>query len=532
MDFEMAAKVLVSDKLSEAGIEVMRSGGLAVDNKPGISPEELLAIIPEYDALVVRSRTKVKPEVFAAATNLKLVGRAGVGVDNIDRDAAIRHGVIVMNTPGISSTTVAEHAFGMMLAMARHLAVATSTMKSGLWEKKRLQGRQLSGMTLGVVGIGNIGSILVNRAISFGMNVVAYDPFVTPEAASDLGAELVELDALWGRADIISLHIPHTDQTHHIVNRETLAQMKQGSYLVNCARGGVVDEVALAEALETGHLAGAAMDVFEQEPPGSENPLLQLESFVCAPHLGASTLEAQDGVAIALAEQMIAYFDTGAIRNAVNVASVSTELLEQLGPWLLLGRRIGSLAGQLASPNLTEATVTFAGDIPKEGWTSLTSEVLTGILGHFLADPVNTVNAEAFAKQRGLTTQQVDGDGSSDFPSTIGVKLVGSDGEIQVFGTVLGKGELRIVGIDEFKLDAVPSGHLLVIRNDDVPGIVGSLGTILGEAGINIGSIHLSRIETRGEACSIIKLDAPAPADLLSRLRAAPHITNVAPVKL
>ena len=528
----MAAKVLVSDKLSEAGIEVMRRGGLSVDNKAGIPPEELLKVIPEYDALVVRSRTKVRPEVFAAATNLKLVGRAGVGVDNIDRDAAIQHGVIVMNTPGISSTTVAEHAFAMMLAMARHIPVATSTLKAGLWEKKRLQGRQLSGKTLGVIGIGNIGSILAKNAIGFGMDVIAYDPFVTAEAAEDLGAKLVELDALWGTADVISLHSPHTDQTHHLVNRESLAKMKPGSYLVNCARGGVVDEPALAEALESGHLAGAAMDVFETEPPGTDNPLLQFENFVCAPHLGASTREAQDGVAIALAEQMIAYFNTGAIRNAVNVASVSSELLDHLGPWLRLGRRIGSLAGQLASPNLTDATVKFSGDIPEAGWSPLTSEVLTGILGHFLADPVNTVNAEAFAKQRGLKTEQVAGNGSSDFPSTIGVKLVGSDGQIEVFGTVLGKDELRIVGIDTFKLDAVPSGHLLVIRNDDVPGIIGSLGTILGEAGINIGSIHLSRIAERGQACSIIKIDAPVPADVLSNLRAAPSITNVAPVNL
>ena len=528
----MTAKVLVSDKLSEAGIEVMRRGGLSVDNKAGISPEELLAIIPEYDALVVRSRTRVTPDVFAAATNLKLVGRAGVGVDNIDRDAAIQHGVIVMITPGISSTTVAEHAFAMMLAMARHIPVATATLKAGSWEKKRLQGRQLSGMTLGVIGIGNIGGILVKNAIGFGMDVVAYDPFVTAESATELGAKLVELDDLWGEADVISLHIPHTDQTHHIVNRETLAKMKPGSYLVNCARGGVVDEPALAEALESGHLAGAAMDVFETEPPGAENPLLQFENFVCAPHLGASTKEAQDGVAIALAEQMIAYFDTGAIRNAVNVASVSSELLGRLGPWLKLGRRIGSLAGQLASPNLTEATVEFSGDLPNEGWSPLTSEVLTGILGHFLADPVNTVNAEAFAKQRGLNTNQVETEGTSDFPSTIGVNLVGSDGQIKVYGTVLGKTELRIVGVDEFKLDAVPSGHLLVIRNDDVPGIIGSLGTILGEAGINIGSIHLSRIASRGEACSIIKIDAPAPADVLSNLRAAPNIRSVSPVNL
>jgi len=528
----MAARILVSDDLSEAGIEILRRGGLEVDVKPGLPAEELRSIIGGYDGLAVRSATKVDAKLLAAASKLQVVGRAGVGIDNVDLPAATKKGVVVMNTPGGSSVTVAEQTFAMMLAMLRHIPAATASVKRGQWEKKRFQGREAAGKTLGVIGIGNIGALVVQRAKAFGMRAIAYDPFISPEAAAKLGTTLVPLDELFAVSDVISLHVPLTAQTHHLVNEKTLARMKRGSYLVNAARGGVVDEVALARSLESGHLAGAALDVFEEEPPRPDHPLFALDNFVCAPHLGASTREAQEIVAVQLAEQLVAFFQEGVIQNAANVPAVSKELLSRLGPWLSLASRLGALVGQLSSGSASKITIEFSGEISDKGTKPLTGEVLKGMLPFFTQDPVNVVNAPGLAKERGLSITEMKIAESPDYASTIGVKLEGDQGAVEAVGAVLGKHDLRIVQIDEFKLDAVPEGNLLLIRNEDVPRIVGQVGMILGDAGVNIGRIHLSRSAQSGQALSMINIDSPASPQTLETLRQVPHVLGVTPIRL
>ncbi len=528
----MAAKVLVSDDLSKEGIEILRQGGLEVDVELGLTPDALRSIIGRYDGLAVRSATKVTAELLAAAESLQVVGRAGVGIDNVDLAAATKRGVVVMNTPGGSAITVAEQTFAMILSMLRHVPAATASVKAGKWEKKRFQGREASGKTLGVIGIGNIGAIVVQRARAFGMKVVAYDPFSSAEAATKLGATLVPLDDLWSRSDVISLHVPLTEQTRHLVNARTIAEMKPGSYLVNASRGGVADEHALADALRSGQLAGVALDVFEQEPPPPDHPLFALENFVCAPHLGASTQEAQEIVAVELARQMVSFLNDGVVKNAINVPAVSKELLARLGPWLHLASRVGAVAGQLAPDNATQVTMEFSGEITEHSSKPLTNEVLKGMLPFFTQDPVNVVNAQELARERGLSIAEVKLAESADYASTIGVKLEGASGSIEVVGSVFGKHDQRIVRVDRFKIDAVPEGNLLVLRNEDVPKIVGKVGSILGDAGVNIGRIHLSRSSESGQAFSMINIDSPAPPAVLAALRAVPHVISVTPIHL
>lgn len=528
----MATKVLVSDELSPTGIEILRKGGLEVDVRVGLPKEELLRIIPDYDALLVRSATKVDREVLEAGTKLRLVGRAGVGVDNVDVHEATRRGIVVMNTPGASAVTVAEQTFAMILAMLRHIPSATASVKAGKWEKKRFQGREARGKTLGIVGIGNIGAIVAQRAQAFGMKVIGHDPFISNEAALKLGVELVPLEELWSRSDVVSLHVPLTEQTRHLINAQTLAKMKRGSYLVNAARGGVVDEMALAEALRSGHLAGAALDVFETEPPPPDHPLFALENFVAAPHLGASTQEAQQVVGEILAEQVVDYFTRGEVRNAVNVPSVSAEVLEVLGPWLDLAEKVGALAGQLCEERASKVTIEIAGELSNHPVRPLTAQVLKGMLRYFTQDPINEINAPELAKERGLEIVEVKKAESPDYASTIGVRLEGRDSSLLVVGSLLGKHDPRIVRVDDFVLDAVPSGNLLVLRNEDVPRIVGMVGMVLGDAGINIARIHLSRVAPRGQAFSMINVDSEVPPEVLKKLRSIPHVLRVTPIKL
>lgn len=528
----MATKVLVSDELSPTGLEILRKGGLTVDVKTGLPKEELIRILPEYQALVVRSATKVDREVLEAGRALKVVGRAGVGVDNVDVAEATRRGIVVMNTPGGSAVTVAEQTVAMILSMLRHIPAATASVKAGKWEKKRFQGREAAGKTLGVIGIGNIGAIVVERAQAFGMKVIGHDPFISRDAASKLGVELVSLDELWSRSDVISLHVPLSEQTRHLVNARTLAKMKPGSYLVNAARGGVVDEMALAEALRSGHLAGAALDVFEKEPPPPDHPLFELENFVAAPHLGASTQEAQQTVADLLAEQVVAFFKEGEIRNAVNVPSVPREVLETLGPWLDLAEKIGALAGQLYTERASRVTVEITGELSEQPSRPLTAQILKGMLRFFTQDPINEINAPALAKERGLAISEVKKGESPDYASTIGVRLEGKTSSFTVVGSLLGKHDPRIVRVDDFVLDAVPSGNLLVLRNEDVPKIVGTVGMVLGDAGINIARIHLSRVSPKGQAFSMINVDSEVPPEVLEKLRAIPHVLRVTPIRL
>jgi D-3-phosphoglycerate dehydrogenase/(S)-sulfolactate dehydrogenase len=528
----MPQRVLVSDDLSPEAVRVLREAGLEVDVKTGLEPAALEAIIGEYDALAVRSATKVTARLLDKAARLKVVGRAGIGVDNVDLDAATRHGVVVMNTPGGSSVTVAELALAMILSLSRHLAAATASVKAGKWEKKRFQGHELAGKTLGVVGIGNIGSALVERALALKMRVVAYDPFITAEAAAKLGATLVDLDALWREADVVSLHIPLTDQTRNLVNATALAKMRKGAILVNCARGGIVDEAALAEALASGHLGGAALDVFDKEPPAPDHPLLRAENFVCTPHIGASTEEAQSAVAIAIAEQLALYLGQGLVKNAVNVPSIPREVLELLGPYLPLVEKLGSLAAQLAPARPAEVFVEVAGEIGSVPTRPLTARSLVGLLRHFLETPVNEVSAPAVARERGLAVREVRSAESHDYASLVTVRVRGQGGETSVSGTVYGKRDARVVAVDGFRLEAVPEGHAILFLNDDAPGVVGNLGSALGAAGVNIARISLSRLDDRSSAFSFVNVDSAPTPELLERLRRLPHVRAVRAIHL
>src|SRR5512137_238544 len=528
----MPARVLVADDLSAEGVEILRRAGLDVDVRVGLKPAELEACIGDYDAVVVRSATKITASVLERATHLRVVGRAGVGVDNVDLEAATRRGVVVMNTPGGSSVTVAELAVAMMLALSRHLVPATISTKAGKWEKKRFQGRELAGKTLGVVGIGNIGSVVVERALGLKMNVIAYDPFIAAEAAQRLGVELVSLDDVWARADVISLHVPLTDQTRNLVGAEALRKMRKGALLVNCARGGLVDEAALAEALASGHLGGAAMDVFEKEPVPADNPLLRLDNFVCTPHIGASTEEAQAAVAVAIAEQLAAFLTQGEVKNAVNVPSMSREALERFGPYLELAGKLGSLAAQIAPSGVREVRVSCAGDVAEAPPRPLTAAVLKGLLSHVEARPVNEVSAPGIARERGITVREEQAAGPQDYASLVTVSVAGPGAEAVVAGTVFGRGDPRIVRVNQFRLDAVPAGNIILCVNDDSPGVVGHIGTALGAAGVNIARISLSRDAAGAAAVSILNVDSEPSNPVLETLRAIPHVREVRRIRL
>lgn len=529
----MSKRVLVSDDLSAEAVRILEGAGLAVDVKVGLKPDELERIIGDYDALAVRSATKVTAKLLEKAERLKVIGRAGVGVDNVDLDAATRRGIVVMNTPGGSSTTVAELALAMILALSRHLAVATASVKAGKWEKKKFQGHELAGKTLGVVGIGNIGSVLVDRARALKMRVVAYDPFISPEAAAKLGATLVDLDGVWREADVISIHVPLTEKTKNLVNAQSLAKMKKGALLVNCARGGIVDERALADALASGHLGGAALDVFEKEPPAADHPLFKLDHVVVTPHIGASTEEAQAAVAVAIAEQLAAYLNAGEVKNAVNVPGLPREQLEQLGPFLPLAEQLGALAAQLALDGTNEVTVEIAGELGAVPLRPIAARALVGILRPFLDTPVNEVSAPAIAKERGIAVREVRAAEAHDYASLLTVRVRGKGGgEVVVAGTVYGKHEARIVRVDGFRLEAVPEGPIVLCENDDAPGVVGNLGTALGAAGVNIARISLSRLDDRSSAFAFLNVDSLPEPDVLERLRRLPHVRSVRAITL
>ncbi len=525
-------KVLVADDLSAEGVALLRQGkGLSVDVKVGLKPAELKAIIGEYDAIAVRSATKVTAEIIEAGKNLKVIGRAGVGVDNVDLEAANKRGVVVMNTPGGNTITVAELTVAMMMALSRHIPQATASIKAGKWEKKKFQGREMFNKTLGVIGIGNIGSVVVDRCLGMKMKVIAYDPFIAPEAAKAMGCELVTLDEVYSRADYISVHVPLTEQTRNLVGAAALAKMKKGAFLINCARGGIVDEEALQQALASGHLGGAALDVFATEPVNPEHPLLKQENLICTPHLGASTEEAQQNVALALADQMVDFLCNGTIRNAVNVPSVSREVLEKLGPWLSLAHRLGALAGQLKPEAVTSVEVIVTGEIKEQPLKPITLQVLKGLLSQVWGESVNEVSAPVLAKERGIQViEQRRGD-HENFSSTLAVKVKGKN-EVLVEGTVFGRRDPRITRVNQFEIEAVPSGTLIAILNRDVPGVVGRIGTLLGEEKVNIGQIHLARDAQRGEAFSLINVDSEVPARALEGLRAIPGVVTVQQLRL
>jgi D-3-phosphoglycerate dehydrogenase len=521
----MAHRVLLTDALGPEGLARLREQPeLEIEARPGLSPAELQTAVHGFHALIIRSATKVTADVIAHADALRVIGRAGIGVDNVDVDAATKKGIVVMNTPGGSNVTTAEHAITLLLALARSVPQAAAAVRAGRWERERWLGAEVCNKVLGVVGLGNIGTIVAERALGLRMRVIAYDPFVTAEAAARLRVELVSLDELYSRADFISLHTPLTPETRGLIGKSALARMKPGVRLVNCARGGIIDEAALADAIRTGHVAGAALDVFEKEPPPKDHPLLQLEQVICTPHLGASTGEAQVNVAVAIAQQVADFLCRGVIQNAVNVPSLSPEVLRVLRPYLLLAEKLGALQAQLLTEPAVELTVQASGEVAERELRSLAAAVLRGLLGHLLESTVNYVNAPAIARERGIKVIEARAPETSDYLNAIAVQVRTAGRTNVVEGAVFGADTVRITKIDGFRMEAVPEGHILMLHNRDVPGVVGRVGTLLGEQGINIAGIELGRERVGGMALSLIHVDDPVSREVLEKLRTLPQI--------
>jgi len=524
-------RVLISDKLSPAAIAIFERRGIAVDFKPGLKPAELREIIGAYDGLAVRSATKVTREVLDAAPRLRVVGRAGIGVDNVDVTSATARGVVVMNTPHGNAITTAEHAIAMMFALARQIPEASASTKAGRWEKNRFMGTELSAKVLGLIGCGNIGAIVANRAIGLHMKVVAYDPFLSEKRALELGVERLELDALLARADIVSLHAPLTPQTQNILDRSRIFAMKRGARVINCARGGLLDEAALADALREGHLAGAALDVFETEP-ATDSPLFALENVVCTPHLGAATAEAQENVALQVAEQMADFLLTGAVSNAINMPSVSAEEAPRLKPYMDLARQLGALAGQLTASQGDEVLairLAYEGAAADLNHRPLTAAALAGVLGPMMG-AVNMVNAPALAKERGIEVAETVLERSGDYATLLTVTVATAAWTRSVAGTLVGTGKPRLVEVKGIAVEAEFAPHMLYVTNKDRPGFIGHFGTVLADAGINIATFHLGRDAPGGDAICLVGLDGPLPAEVLARVRALPLVTRAVPL--
>jgi D-3-phosphoglycerate dehydrogenase / 2-oxoglutarate reductase len=527
-------RVLLSDKLAQEGIDVLkRFPQLQVDIKTGLKPAELAAIIGPYHALVIRSATKVTKEVIDGAQSLKVIGRAGVGVDNVDIPAATRRGIVVMNSPLGNSVTTAEHALSMMMALARHIPAANAALHAGKWERSKFTGSEVCNKTLGVIGLGNIGRIVADRALGLKMKVIGFDPILTEEAAARLGIELVGLEQLFARADFITVHTPLTDDTRGLINAAAIAKMKKGVRIINCARGGIVDEKALADAIAAGKVAGAALDVFVEEPPPRDHPLLQLDGVIATPHLGAATDEAQVQVAVDIANQIADFLLEGTARHAVNIPAVSPQELEVLGPHLTLGEKLGRLAAQLiAGAAPVAVTVAFGGDAANLKAEPIIAAILKGLMSGFLDDELNLVNAPYIARERGLGVTEMRSREVTDYVDTLSVTVETSAGSHEVCGAVLGNHALRLTRIDGYRVEAVPEGYFLMLHNRDVPGVVGAVGTILGESGINIGGLELGRDRVGGTALSLVEIDSPAPAAVLERLKTLPAITSASLLKL
>ncbi len=526
-------KILISDSMSNKAVEILKATpGITVDVITGLKPEELKAKIKDYHGLVVRSATKATAEIIEAAENLKVIGRAGTGVDNIDMTAATKKGIVVMNTPGGNTVTTAEHAVAMMMALSRKIPQATASMKRGEWEKKKFEGTEVTGKTLGILGVGNIGSVVASRAQGLKMNVIAYDPFISPEAADKLGISLVSMDELFKKSDFISIHVPLTNETKNLVNAGAFQKMKKGVKIINCARGGIVNEGDLAEAIKSKIVSGAAFDVFEKEPPAADNPLLHLEEVILTPHLGASTLEAQENVAIAIAEQIADYLTTGSIRNAVNVPSIPAELLVSLGAYISLGEKLGSFQGQILKGGVEEITVEYSGEVVNYDVAPITIACIKGLLDKVLDTYVNFVNAPYIAKERGIKVVEVKSSRPTDFASSITIKVGTKGAESIVEGALFGKKEPRIVRIDKFFLDAVPEGYLLLLQNEDKPGVIGNVGTLLAANNVNIARLHLGRQTIGGEAVSVWSVDTPLSKGLIEKILKLPHMTSAHVVEL
>ena len=527
----MAPRVLISDKLSDAAVQIFKDRGIDVDFQPdlGKDKDKLAEVIGQYDGLAIRSATKVTEKILEKATNLKVIGRAGIGTDNIDKDAASKKGVIVMNTPFGNMITTAEHAIAMMFAVARQIPEASASTHAGKWEKSKFMGVELTGKTLGVIGAGNIGGIVCDRARGLKMKVVAYDPFLGEEKAKKMGVEKVEeLDDLLTRADFITLHVPLTDTTRNILSRENLAKTKKGVRIINCARGGLVDEEALADMLKSGHVAGAAFDVFSVEP-ATENPLFNLPNVVCTPHLGAATTEAQENVALQVAEQMANYLLTGAVENALNMPSVTAEEAKVMGPWVKLAGHLGAFIGQMTDEPIKAINILYDGVVSEMNLAALNCGVIAGIMKKANPD-VNMVSAPVVAKERGIKISTTNQDKSGAFDGYIKVTVVTDKRERSIAGTCFSDGKPRFIQIKGINIDAEVGANMLYTTNEDVPGIIGLLGNTMGKNGVNIANFTLGRSTVGGEAIALLYVDEPISADVLKTLEGTGMFRQVKPL--
>lgn len=516
-------RVLISDKMSQRATEVFEKNNVDWDVKTGLSEDELCAIISDYDGLAIRSATTVTPKVIEAAKNLKVIGRAGIGVDNIDRQAATANGVVVMNTPFGNSITTAEHSIAMLLSLARKIPAANASTHEGKWEKSKFMGVEVANKTLGLIGCGNIGSIVADRAQGLKMKVIGFDPFLSPERAAELNIEKVELDGLLARADFISLHTPLNDATRGILNAEAFAKVKKGVRIVNCARGGLVVEADLKAAIESGQVAGAALDVFEQEP-AKENALFGMEQVVCTPHLGASTSEAQENVAVQVAEQLSDYLNTGAVTNALNIPSVSAEDAAKLSPYIKLGQQLGLFLGQMVDGGLQSVSIEYEGAVSKLNVKPITSVALTGILSPVI-ESVNMVNAPVLAKERGVDISETKRDESNNYHTMIRITAKTEKGTQHVCGTLLAN-EPRIVQVSDVRLEATLGQNVVYVKNEDKPGLIGNLGKLLGDANVNIANFHLGRGQGQDSAIALVNVDSLPHADLLAKVKELPSVID------
>jgi D-3-phosphoglycerate dehydrogenase len=533
-------RVLIADDMSAKAKEVLEtSSKIQVDVKTKLPPEELSSIIGDYQCLVVRSATKVTASIIEAGGKLQLIGRAGIGVDNIDVTAASRRGILVENAPSGNSVTTAEHAISLLMSLARQIPQATASMKARKWEKNAFKGRELMGKTLGVIGLGNIGRIAASRGRGLEMRVVAYDPFIGADAAARLGVELLPLDELYAQADFITIHTPLTSETEGLVGADAFKKMKKGVMIVNAARGGIVDEAALLAALEEGKVGGAALDVFEKEPPPTDHPLVGHPNVICTPHLGASTKEASEKVAVELAEQIVEFAEKGTIRNAINLPAVSGDAAERLAPWLELAEHLGALVGQLARREgegfVDELSVEIIGEPADLGSTPCTSAALVGMLRTFMDVPVNRVNAPVIAADRGLELSEIKRSKDRDLTSAVAVTATGPETSVYVKGTLYHVGdrlEPRVVQIDQFLVEVTPKGTLLAVLNEDKPGVIGKVGTLLGERGINVGSMTVGLDRDKKVAMALWNVDGEVPDEVVDGVRALPEVERVRLIEL
>ncbi|MFH1201810.1 MAG: phosphoglycerate dehydrogenase [Candidatus Omnitrophota bacterium] len=525
-------RILVSDKLSEEGLKILKAEvEFSVDVKLDLKPEQLKEIIANYDALVVRSGTKVTKEIIEAGKNLKVIGRAGVGLDNVDLEAATKKGIIAMNSPAGNTISTAEHTMSMILALSRNIPQADTSMKKGEWLRSKFMGAELYGKTLGIIGLGRIGKEVARRSSSFGMKIIAYDPFISESAAKEMEVELVELKDLISRADYITLHIPFTDETKNMISEKELALMKKNVRIINCSRGGIIDEKALAKAVEEGRIAGCALDVYETEPP-KDSPLLKCNNCVLTPHLGASTEEAQVNVAVEIAEAVRDALLGRGIRNAANFPSVEAEAYKTLAPFINLAEKLGLLASQLTEGRISQVDIGYSGEMTRHDLTSLTLALMKGILSPMVGDTVNFVNSLSLAQERQIKVQETKSSKIEQFANLISVELKTDKTKTQIQGTLFTNSEPRIVKINQFYVEALPLGYMLVIHNQDKPGIIGALGTILGKHKINIAGMTFGRVIPGGDAISVLNVDSPLAQNVLDEIKHTPNISSVKLIRL